>query len=265
MKTTEEYFSEMNLVQQNYSTLSELDSTSAMSVWGLMKKMFAFLASQLSIMLDEHETIINTQILQQQVGTADWYLAQIRAFQYGDNISVINNKIGYETVDEAKQIVSEAVLEVVDNILMFKVATVLNNERVKLSDEQVAALDYYISKVKFLGTRVKITSLDADTLYLALSVKVNRLLVANDGSLIGSSSIFPIVNAIKDYVENRPFNSVFSNRDIQDFLIGLPWVESVNSIMITYSSTGVVSTKDYYTPVSGYVKMDLNSKIEYVY
>lgn len=267
MKTTEDFFNEMTTEQANYEALSGLDSTSGTSTWGMMKKLFAYMAAQLSVAMDNMVIVVNSLMAEQQVGTEDWYKKQLRAFQYGDNIVVVNNRITYTALDTAKQIVKDVALEQVGGIATFKVITKASSgERSKLTDEALAALQYYMSKVKFLGTELNVISLDGDMVFVKINVKVNRLLVSMDGSLIGNSSVFPILNSVKEWLENRPFNSTHSNMMLQDYLLTLPWVQEVNQVVCSYTPTGgTLTTKDYYKPISGYLVFDNSSLFEYVY
>lgn len=268
MRTIENFLNDINTEEAKYVELAGMDNTSGASVWGLMKKIFAYMANQISRLIDAHKLEVNMLISQQKVGTELWYINQLLAFQFGDNIVVENDRIKYALVDASKQIAKETSLSIlVDNTLQFKVVSqTADLRRRRLTDEELAALQYYMEKVKFLGTKINIQSNEADFVYVKAEVKVNRLLLKIDGSLLGDSGTFPVYNSMKEWLENRPFDSVNTMNSLETFLVGLPWVEAVSIQQISYLDyTGAVVSKDYYKPLAGWLQFDTQSSIEYVY
>jgi hypothetical protein len=55
MRTTEEFLNDINTEQAKYEQIAQLDNTSGASVWGTMKKLFAYMASQVSGLIDDHK------------------------------------------------------------------------------------------------------------------------------------------------------------------------------------------------------------------
>ncbi len=268
MRTTEEFLNDINNEQAKYEQIAQLDNTSGASVWGTMKKLFAYMASQVSSLIDDHKAEVNGLILAQKVGSENWYINQLKSFQYGDNIIVENDRIKYDVVDASKQVAKEASLVVQsDNTLFFKtVGQLADLKRRRLEDEELAALKYYMEKVKFLGTKIEIQSNNPDLVYVKCKVKLNRLLLRIDGSLLNDSGTFPVYNSMKEWLENRPFDSVCNIALLEAFLMGLPWVQEVSDIQISYMDyTGAITQKDYYKPASGWLQFDPQSTIEYVF
>src|SRR5690606_9645325 len=90
MRTIEEITTEMETEQVNRPELSGLQdlnaNTSAVSYFGLLKKMMAAFIQLLEAKWEVFQEEVTQQIANTRVGSTSWYKDQILAFQLGDQI-----------------------------------------------------------------------------------------------------------------------------------------------------------------------------------
>ena len=120
-KSFEEIMTEMNNAQAEYAELNEMDSPSAVSIWYLIKNMFAMLYLTLQKNFDSFRDEIDNRIISQQIGTLPWYVDMLKKFQYTDDIYVADNNVGYAVDDDTKKIkplahkITDLILYYLDN------------------------------------------------------------------------------------------------------------------------------------------------------
>lgn len=270
-RTFEEILTEINTEQAQYPELNALNSTSADSFFGLIKKMLAFLIRTYELGLDKFKLEINTAIESQQIGTLEWYVDKVKSFQYGDLLQVAENKIFYAEIDTNKQIVKQAsATETLGGnnrakIIIKAVKEGENSALVPLTVDEHDALKEYIKKVKFAGVTIETVTLPADTIKLRVEVQINRLMLNPDGSRIGTPTEFPVRNAIVQYLRELPFDGTFYWTQLTDRLQVLPEVKDIVIQQSWYwNGSAFVEFSRLYAPASGHLVLDNTSVITYV-
>jgi hypothetical protein len=266
----EEILTEINQAQAEQPELNSLTSTSSVSVWGLVKNMFALLSLTLQKSFDKFAVEIDALIVSQQIGTLPWYVEKLKAFQYGDTIFVEDNNVTYSAIDESKKIIAQAsATEVLvgdkSELLLKAVKADTNGNLEPLSVNENDALQEYISKIKFAGVTINLVSAAADVIKLNMTVELNLLMVNANGSAIDNSDQYPVKIAIENYFKNLPFDGVLYWNKLIDVLQEMPEVkDAIISESWSYASSVYTPFTRLYKSYSGHLLLDENSVITYV-
>lgn len=145
--------------------LTELSSGSRVAIWRLWAYITAVAIwtheQVFEIFLEEAEAIAAAA----PAGTARWYQKKVLEFQFGDTLQYLNNQYVYDPITPANQIVTRcAVQDRGDGVVVIKVAK--GSTPAPLSAPEKTALEGYIAKIKFAGTRVAVLSQAADEIDL---------------------------------------------------------------------------------------------------
>lgn len=182
-------------------------------------------------------------------GTPKWYQEQFLGFQYGDALEYINGRFQYSTIDESKRIIKRcAIEERSDGVVVAKVAVLDGSGHpAPLSAPQLAAADSFGKKVKFVGTRLAVLSLNADEVEIGFEVfydPIIPLLTVQDGVQV----------AILAYVANLDFNAKFSVTKLTDAIQAVQGVKDLQFQNATATPAGGSATSFTlsYIPASGY-------------
>jgi hypothetical protein len=105
-----------------------------------------------------------------------------------------------------------------DGVVYLKVAKGDDTNKSPLSRSELEAFTRYINEVKDAGVMVRIINERANPLRLELDVYVNPMVIrASDGKTLDGSGE-PVIDAIKHYISNLPFNGEYRNVDLVDVL-----------------------------------------------
>lgn len=266
----EEILTEINQAQANFPELNELNSSSSVSFWSLIKKMFAMLTLTLQKSFDLHRTEIDKLIVSQQIGTLPWYVSMLRRFQYGDTIFVEDNNVKYAVEDEAKKIIAQASAVEVNvggkaELILKAVKANANGNLEPLNFNESDALEEYISKIKFAGVTHSLISAAADVIRLNMTVELNLLMVNSDGTAIGNTNEKPVETAIKNYFKNLPFDGTLYWNRLIDVLQEMPEVkDAVISQSWSFNNNIYTPFTRLYNSYSGHLVLDETSIITYV-
>ena len=242
MKTTEQIFNEILAEKQNYPELDQLNSTSKVSIWRLWIWIFAFFSKTLWELFEDLKNWVKDYFAKHQAGSLQWWIDQIKAFQYGDQLTFIDGVWKYENIDTEKQIVKQAAIEPMGKILLIKVAKEVNGQLTPLSEDEKQALEGYLNKIKFPGQFIQVISENPDQLKINLRIYYNPEIPQ---AILRQQ----IEKAINDYLSNIVFNGKFVGTELIDRLQQINGV--VNPILLqSYYST---YNFPYWQPMGDYM------------
>lgn len=227
---------------------------SKVSVESVLFYIFAVSAWLLESFFDQHKAEVNARVDQIMPHRPKWYRDTVLRFI--KNRVLIPDTDEYDTSDmtepeiTAAQVVKHAVATENNDssILTIKVAGEDGGKRVRLDAETEAQLLVYIREVKDAGVKITLVNTDADTFNCNIDVYYDPMLIPEEVEAACRE-------AIKDYIENLPFNGEYTNMDLVD---RLQTVEGVRIPEMKGASTspagdGVVIEIDArYTPLAGY-------------
>ncbi len=158
-------------------------------------------------------------------GTAKWWQDQIFKFQFSSTtpqvISLIDFYPKYAVQDPTLRIITRASIKQDGNkVIGIKVAKGIYPSISALSVDEKSALQNYVDKIKFAGTEVNITSLNADRLRIAAEVYY-------EGQFVQSVVKAAVIVAIDEFLATLPFDGVFYLNKLIDAIQNVDGVKDV--------------------------------------
>ncbi len=220
MRTQQQISDQMDAVQAQFPELANLTSKSNTAVFGLIRNIW--IAAQLALdhYVDGVLANLKATAAAARVGTLQWYVDQVKAFQYGDPIAIVNGRVGYDVVDPSKRIITQAAATEDNGRLAIKAAKPSTDLYFQaLSDAELSALKDYVGAVKYAGVSVDVISLPADELLLEATVKYDRQLMNSQGQSLTNQAQYFAHEAVVLYIRSLPFNSVLNGTELTAFVL----------------------------------------------
>jgi hypothetical protein len=258
----------LTLSEQN--SLTNLTSTSKVSIWRLWVYIVAFTVWTLEKIYDTFKIEIEETIALNQIGTPSWYRTKMLQFQLGfelTNMGTYDNTNELQSVVLASKIIKQSVVEELGGRLRIKVATVINGELSPLSWPQITAFIEYAEKIKYAGTRLIFVSRNADDFKTNYTIYYDPLILDAYGQRLDGTNNEPVQDAIKEYLKNLEFNGEFINTKLTDFLQGVEGVKEPvkNASFAKYGAFPYVEINEFYIADAGYMKLDMiNTTIQFL-
>jgi len=275
--TEKETFSSLNTLVPNPDTaqtfLTDLTSASKVAIWRLMFWVVAVAIWSHEQIFDLHKAelieIGNNLI----TGTKRWYKEQALLFQYGDSLQWNPTKLKYEydPLSSGTKIVTACSVREVSGQVRIKIA---KDDGVgglePLTPTEETAFTSYMNQIKFAGTNVAITNINADDLKLSINLYYDPLVLKSTGESILNAGIFPVEDAINNHLKELPFDGTFN---LTKFIDAIQQAEGVVDPVLLSSeaksgANPYVATGQNYIASSGYLAIDgafpLSSVINYI-
>lgn len=213
---------------------------------------------------------INETIANKTPHLIQYYVNLVKAFQYGS--SLVNGAYDNTGLTDAEiedlKIVKYCSIKKQGRSLAIKIAKANGNDLQKLNNGEFAALIAYLKVVMDAGVFYTVINEDADSLKLNATVYVNPMLINGIGVSISSGKP-EIENTLIAYLNNLPFNGVFSLQDLIDAMQKVNGVRFFNPTLTKVKSDASSTYQDVevlYYPASGYLRfinqsVDLNLNI----
>ena len=227
--------------------------------------------------LDKHYSDVTQKLTEEKSHTARWYRSKALAFQFGFDLVVDSdefNNDGYtaEQIDNSKIGKYAAVVESEsDSRLIVKIAGETDGELNRLNEQQVASFKTYMQEVRDAGVKLTVINYEADKLFLDLQINYDPLVLSSNGQHLINAN-FPVVDAIKAYMKELPFNGELVLAHLVDKLqqvegVLIPTIMSASTSWIdenTNSYGDPIGIAVKAIPVSGYFKVESFENINYV-
>lgn len=250
----------------NHATLDTLNSTSSTAIWRLWAYVTATAMYMLEAMWDLFKQEVDDIVAAAVPGTAQWYRGQALVFQYGDELIYQNEKFQYAEIDTTVQIIKRASVTEAGGVVFIKVAKLNeSNAPVKLSNDELVAFQDYISQIKFAGTRATVITLDPDRVDVDVDVYYDPKVLSSDGTLIDNAAIYPVNNAVDDYLANVEFDGKIYNNKLIDAIQGAAGVDDIALTGLrakAAADSGWTTVTRNYSAASGYYTL-YNLNINY--
>ncbi len=196
--------------------LNDLSSGSKVARWRLLFYVIAVGIWIHEKIFDTHKADIEKRAAELYVGTVVWYHAQCFLFQFGDTLTWNGTKYNYPTITPANQIIKRASVTEVSGQLVVKVAKLSGSLPVKLTTTELSAFTAYLTLIKFAGTNTAVVSRDADLLKIYYTVKYDPLVLSASGELLSTAGVYPVQDAINNYIQNLPFDGNLNLTQLTD-------------------------------------------------
>ncbi len=260
------------------TALEGLTSTSKTAIWRLFIYIMSYAIYAFEVILDKHYSDVTQKLTEEKAHTARWYRSKALAFQFGFDLIFDTdefNNTGYtaEQIDDSKIVKYAAVVESEsDSRLIVKIAGETDGELNRLNEQQVTSFkSYMLDHVRDAGVKITVINYEADKLFLDLQINYDPLVLSSNGQHLINAN-YPVVDAIKAYMKELPFNGELVLAHLVD---KLQQVEGVLIPTIMNASTSWIdeNTNSYgdpigiavkSIPVSGYFKVESFENISYV-
>ena len=187
-----------------------------------------------------------------------WYRDKVLAFMKGKTLVPDTDRYDTEGMTEdaiaAARVVKHAVAaESADaSLLTIKVAGEESGRRCRLDAETEAQLKAYIAEIKDAGVRTALVNTDPDRFSCQVEIYYDPMLVAETVETACRE-------AVREYIENLPFNGEYTNMALVDALQaveGVRIVEFKGATRVAADETVIVPINARCVPVAGYFTME---------
>ncbi|MBQ7818305.1 MAG: hypothetical protein IJ341_01260 [Bacteroidales bacterium] len=258
---TNEYLAQKE-VQIKYGIAPGTKWEDAFSKVSIENIIFYVVASALYVverLLDAHIDKVNAMLDERMPHTLRWYRDKTLAFMIGTPLvedSDIYNTSGMTEADiEKAKVVKFASVTEDSNLsaINIKVATVNDGGRQPLTPDQCLKLETYLNRIKDAGVAINVINKEPSEISVELDVTYDGLLDKNNEKEA-------IETAVKNYVENLPFNGEYTNSGLIDA------VQSVSGVIDAYVTSatettegGTASISARKTPEAGYYRCGITT------
>lgn len=233
------------------------DVFGAASVENILLYVWAVCAWTVEQLVGRHKSEVTAELEALIAHRPKWYRDKVLLFMEGEELEADSDTYNTEGMSEgevsAARVVKHAVAtESRDaSLLTIKVAGESGGERRPLTAEQERQLKAYIGEIKDAGVRVALVNMEADTFGCAVDVYYNAML--EPGAVQTACQA-----AIRDYIENLPFNGEYTNMALVDRLQEVEGVKIVELRGSTAQAANESTTTQIgarLTPAAGYFKL----------
>jgi hypothetical protein len=216
----------------------------------------------MSFGIHNHELIVSENALNSRPHNLPWYKEKCMDFHDGFELVWLDGQFKYpDSVTEVSKIIDRvAVLESNDGELVIKVATDNAGTIEPLSAPQLTRFTNYLSLIKDAGNRIRIINQPADLLKITLNVYVDVSIIdLSNGKLLNvTEDVYPVEDAIKNYLENLEFNGGFVKEFFKNELqkakgVKLPLIELAEW---KYATFDWAEFGEWKVPEAGYFKIE---------
>ena len=245
-KTFEEILAEMQTAKNANSVLSDLDTTSKVSIWLQFFLVIAWSIFNCQEACRLHLQEIKDLIMNQKVFNLRRYRYEALRYQYGFDLipesdqfktTYINNGEEIQATNEeieASKIVKYAacnrVLYSGKARIIMKIAP--ENMDQIFSQDQMQAFEKYIEEIAPAGDFVAIVNYLPDILKLAFKIKYDPMVLLANGMNIMTAK-FPVEDAINNFLKNLPFNGELSIQKLESEILAVDGVEDLQTIQVS--------------------------------
>lgn len=232
------------------------DYFGAASVENILAYVWAVCAWSVEQLVARHRSEVTAEVEELVAHRPKWYRDKVLAFMAGKELEADSDTYDTGGMSESEiaacRVVKHAVAtESRDaSILTIKVAGESGGSRAPIGAEEERELKAYISEIKDAGVRVSLVNMEADTFGCNVDVYYNAMLRPGEVQE-------ECVAAIKEYIENLPFNGEYTNMALVDRLQEVEGVKIVElrgstARAANESTTSPINAR--LTPAAGYFK-----------
>ncbi len=186
-----------------------LTSSSKVAIWRLFVFVISVSFWTIEKLFDTLKQEIEELLYLLKPHKPSWYRKKVLDFQFGQELNekdyYDNTNLTVKQIEDAKVVKYAAVVEI-NSILYIKVAAQQDAIRVRLSDDQEAALIQYIKLIRDAGVKVRLVNRDADLLKLEIDAYYNPLEIDANGARLDGSDNEPLQNKLQQYLKEFEFN-----------------------------------------------------------
>lgn len=247
-------------------------SFSAVSLESILFGIMAAAIYTLEAIFDAFRREVDTKIAGSVVASIPWYHKICLEYQHGDNL-VLNEATSeyvYESIDDSKKLVKFAACRDRGGGVYILVAQMgADGYPEALSNDVLTAFRNYINRRKPAGVITDVYSYNPDDISLSIRVQYDPIVMNSNGSLITRPSVFPVEDAINNYLASIVYGGTFNRNKLID---AVQSAEGVQDLVLGEVAAKVSNAQSYsavggnnYTSIGGSFKSaNLRNTISYV-
>jgi hypothetical protein len=256
-RTTQEIYD--SLVAQRAEYVPEVSSTSQAADWRLWLWIFAYGIHLFELILDVLKADVETKLATKQPGSLEWYTDKAKAFQLGYSLEVTAKGIlNYAIIDPLVQIIKLASATEQDGVVFLKVAKYDEDGNLvplSLTNGEFLQFQRYIETIKFAGTSITITTLEADVIDYDITVYY-------DPAYLPDSVQQSVIARLVAFRLELGYDGIFYPSDFVKAILEITGVKTVKVNAITGTQGEDTEAIDVsYQVEAGYFNFDENSVI----
>lgn len=271
---TEQFMSDSTIIERyGFEAGSTFDSVfSAVSLESIWFSIVAAAIYVLETLFDAFKEDVDAKIAEAVVASIPWYHKISLEFQYGDSLVFDEKTQGfvYPVIDESKQIVKFAACrDLGGQVYVLASKDNGSGSPAALSSDELSAFDAYLRQRKPAGVLLQTASFSPDQVRVNVTVQYNPQILLPDGQLIAEPGVYPVEDAINNYLRGIVYGGSLNKTKLVDAIQG---AAGVVDVVLGEVSVKTASESDY-TPVAGnnypsvggsFVSNNLRSSISYV-
>ena len=221
-----------------------------------------------------HEQIVSANAANSRPQNLPNFIAKVYNFHDGLPLKWIDGQFQYDLTgvanpDDLKIIDRCAVLESNDGELVVKVAHDNAGDLLPISNDQATRLLFYLGQMKVPGVRIRLINQDADNIKTTLNVYVDaqQIDLITGQQLNTTETVFPVKDAIKEYLSKLEFNGAFVTNFFEAAIQGKDGIKLCDVLLMQHKYAGFDFTDftAFKIPESGYFKIqDADLTINYL-
>ena len=232
------------------------DVFSAASIENILLYVWAVCAWSVEQLVDLHKKEVAAEVERIIPHRPKWYRDKVLAFMAGKELEEDSDTYDTAGMTESEVAACLVVKHAVAtesrdaSLLTIKVASGDSGNRHPLTEIQEKQLRAYINEIKDAGVRIALVNMEADTFGCTVDVYYNALL---EPGLVKTAC----EAAIREYIENLPFNGEYTNMALVDCLQALEGVRIVElrgSVARAANENTTTQINARLTPAAGYFK-----------
>ncbi|MEC3875927.1 nucleotidyltransferase [Chryseobacterium salviniae] len=244
-KTFEEIFAEMLAEKASKAELSELNSTSKVSIWRLLLQVVSFVIYNFQLAANLHLQEIRDLIASQKVFNLRRYRNEALRFQYGFDLQPETDKFKSTYEDNGVDVIATDEQIEASKIVKYAACNrVIENSRSKIvmkiapadldgvfTTDQMEAFSKYIEEIAPAGDHVTIINYLPDILNFSFKIKYDPMVLKADGMNILTAK-YPVQQAIENFLKNLPFNGELSVQKLETAILDVDGVIDLQTLQI---------------------------------
>lgn len=266
-RTIQQIYDNIIADMANYEALNEINSQSATALFKLFAYVFAYAAWTLESLFDLFIADVDEKLLR-PANNVRVYQQRALSYQHGDELIWLEDKqhFDYLVIDDEKQIVAQSAAIDGQGRVTIKVVKDVNGQLEPLTTAELAGLSNFMERTKDAGVFISVLSNLPDDLSVHYDFIYDPLVITSDGRLLSDNSIYPVQNAIDNYIAELDFNGRFSISKLENAIQAVPGLIDFRRYEIT-SRQGAADFAPInvdIVAVSGYMKLHVSSIINYI-
>ena len=248
----------LEVLTASEQNINSANTTSKVGVWRVWVWVMAYV-------IWIHERIVSTNAANSRPHNLLWYREKVYEFRDGLQLQWINGQFTYDLTGVADAedrliIKRRSVLESNDGELVIKIATDNGGSIEPVSNPQLVRFTEYMNLIKDAGNRLRIINQPGDLLKITITayVDVSIIDLATGKLLNVTEDIYPVVDAVENYLANLEFNGAFFKAFLQSNIekasgVYLPLIDDVQWRFAAFPFAAIGEHK---IPEAGYFKIN---------